>query len=377
MRGITIAGMILVNNPGDWEHIFTPLEHAEWIGLTPTDLVFPFFMFIMGITTFISMRKYEFRSSPEIYRKIARRALGIMIVGYLIGIFAHFCYTISSHDAYPDFSSRFIAAVNFLPHMRYTGVLVRLGVCYGIVAILSVKVKHRLFPYIIGGLFLVYFIVLLVGNGFEHDETNVLSIVDISLFGLPHIWNDNYIDPEGLLSTIPSVGHVMIGFLTGRMILSSYQSGGDYSKDELYRITFRLLLLGAALLITGFLLSYACPISKKIWSPTFSLVTCGFGSLVLALMVYIIDIRGCRKWSEFFRTFGVNPLFMYVIADIFAILLSTIPCGGVSLHYAIYGILTPLFGPTGGSLAFAIIFVLFNYFVAARPLYKHHIYIKL
>lgn len=378
LRGLTIAGMILVNNPGDGSHVFAPLEHAEWIGLTPTDLVFPFFMFIMGMTTYISMSKYHFEATSATYRKILRRSLGIILVGYFIGIFAHFCYTLTSHDMYPDFGTRFVAAINFLPSMRITGVLVRLGVCYGIVALLSVKVSHKRFPYIIAALFIVYFIILELGNGYEHGESNILSVVDLSIFGMAHIWNDNFIDPEGLLSTIPSVAHVMIGFVIGQMMLSGHKSGEKRSAADLTTVTFRLLLIGAVLVISGFLLSYACPISKKIWSPTFSLVSCGFASLVLALLIYVVDIKGVKRWALFFRTFGVNPLFLYVMADVFAILLGAIPCGEASLHYAIFsGLWEPLFGPYGGSLAFALVFVLLNYFVVALPLYRHNIYIKL
>lgn len=397
LRGITIAGMILVNNPGSWGHLYAPLDHAEWLGLTPTDFVFPFFMFIMGITTYISLRKYDFQASTSAVRKIVVRTVVIILVGSFISFFAHFCYYWNNADPQLGFGAQFLDALNVLPTLRFTGVLHRLAVCYCVVAILALTVKHKAFPFIITSLFISYFFVLQVANGYAYDETNILSIFDRAIIPVAHLYNDHGIDPEGLLSTIPSIAHVMIGFVVGRMMFVEkkqsdiektmsdiiqtksdiIQTRSDIVQTKLDIVITRLFVLGTALLISGFLLSYACPISKKIWTPTFSLVTCGFASLVLALLIYIIDKKGIREGSGFFASFGANPLFLYIMSDVFAILLGCIKVSGISIHGHIYNALVPLFGETGGSCVYAILFVIFNFAVVAYPLYKRKIYIKI
>lgn len=375
LRGLTIAGMILVNNPGSWGHLYAPLGHASWLGLTPTDFVFPFFMFIMGMTTYISLRKYDFAPSTKAIRKIIVRTLAIIIVGSLISWFAHFCYYWNGADPDLGFGGNLLAALNVFPTLRFTGVLHRLAICYCIVSVLALTVSHKRFPWIIAALFIAYFIILELFNGYAYDETNILSIVDHAIIGSAHLYNDNNIDPEGLLSTIPSIGHVMIGFMAGRMILKKRDA--SQSRDEALALTVqKLFILGTVLLVGGFLLSYACPISKKIWTPTFAMVTCGFGSLILALFIYIIDLRGKKRWTTFFETFGVNPLFLYIMSDVFAILFGCVKIAGTSIHGHVYNALTPLFGDTGGSCVYAILFVLFNFIVVAYPLYKRKIYIK-
>ncbi len=390
LRGITIAGMILVNNPGSWGHIYAPLDHAEWLGLTPTDFVFPFFMFIMGITTYISLRKYDFQASTSAVRKIVVRTVVIILVGSFISFFAHFCYYWNNADPLLGFGAQFLDALNVLPTLRFTGVLHRLAVCYCVVAVLALIVKHKFFPWIITCLFVSYFIVLQVANGYAYDETNILSIFDRAIIPVAHLYNDHGIDPEGLLSTIPSIAHVMIGFVVGRMMFVEkkqsdiettmsdiIQTKSDIVQTKLDIVITRLFVIGTALLISGFLLSYACPISKKIWTPTFSMVTCGFASMFLALLIYIIDKQRIRKGSGFFASFGANPLFLYIMSDVFAILLGCIKVSGISIHGHIYNALVPLFGETGGSCVYAILFVIFNFAVVAYPLYKRKIYIKI
>lgn len=357
MRGITIAGMILVNNPGSWGHVYAPLKHAQWNGLTPTDLVFPFFMFIMGISTYISLRKYDFTFSPPATLKIIKRTIVIFLIGIAINWFALLCYT---HDPLP------------FAHIRILGVMQRLALCYGASALIALLIKHRYIPYLIVALLVGYFIILVIGNGFAYNETNILSIVDRSILGDAHMYQDNHIDPEGLLSTIPSIAHVLIGFCVGKLLMEV--------KDIREKLE-RLFLIGTILTFAGFLLSYGCPLNKKIWSPTFVLVTCGLGSSLLALLVWIIDIKGCKRWSHFFESFGVNPLFIYVLADVLAILLSVITITyqgeNASLQQAFYAsILQPVFGNEGGSLAYAILFVLLNWAIG-YILYKKKIYIKI
>ena len=179
-------------------------------------------------------------------------------------------------------------------------------------------------------------------------------------------------DPEGLLSTLPAIAHVLIGFCCGKLICTPAKTS-----DKL----LKLFLIGSVMMLVGWLLSYGCPINKKVWSPTFVLMTCGMASSLLALLIWIIDVKGKKRWSLFFESFGINPLFLYVTASILAILLGAIHIRhgteSISLHGALYQLgLEPLFGPTLGSLVYALLFVGVNWLIG-YPLYKHKIYIKI
>ncbi|MCH4146816.1 MAG: DUF5009 domain-containing protein [Prevotella sp.] len=380
LRGFTIAGMILVNNPGNGENVFTPLEHAPWIGLTPTDLVFPFFMFIMGVSTYISLRKYDFQPSTAAILKILRRTVVIFLIGVLIGWFSRFCNYWHTPTEGIGFGNQFLEALLNFDHMRILGVMQRLALCYGITAILAITVKHKYFPWIITVLLGGYFILLLLGNGFVYGEDNILSIVDRSILTPEHMYHDNGIDPEGLLSTIPAVAHVMIGFLVGRMIFKP-EKEGTTKEQHLWNIISKLFLTGAPLILAGWLLSFGCPISKKVWSPTFVLITTGMGACLLAMLIYVIDVKDHKAWSRFFEAFGVNPLFMYVMGDIIAIVFGAVHfmVNGVShnvVGFFYYQLYDPLFGAKLGSLVYALLFVLLNW-VIGYQLYKRRIYIKI
>lgn len=359
LRGITIAGMILVNNPGSWGHIYTPLGHAEWNGLTPTDLVFPFFMFIMGISTYISLRKYQFEFSLAAAAKILKRTVVIFAIGLGIAWFAILCRT----GEWLSFD-----------HIRILGVMQRLALCYGATALIALTVKHRYIPVLIAVMLVGYFILLITGNGFAYNDTNILSIVDRAVLGETHMYKDNGIDPEGLLSTLPAIAHVLIGFCVGKLLMEVKEIS-----DKL----LRLFLVGTVLTFVGFLLSYGCPINKKIWSPTFVLATCGLASSFLALLVWMIDVKGYKTWCRPFEVFGVNPLFIYVMAGVLSILLSsiTIPYGvtgePMALKTYFYNIiLQPALGQYLGSLAYALLFVILNWSIGT-VLYKNKIYIKI
>jgi predicted acyltransferase len=373
MRGITIAGMILVNDPGGPE-TFTPLEHASWIGLTPTDLVFPFFMFIMGVTTYLSLKKYNFEFSKESGFKILKRAFLIWFVGLAIWWLLQFVVVWQTPDAASlPFFERFAKSCCTFDRMRILGVLPRLGICYGLSGIIALSVNHKYIPWLIVVLFVGYFIILLTGNGFAHDSTNILDKIDVAIMGRSHTYKWDTPDPEGMLSTIPSLGHVLIGFCVGKVVMEL--------KDINEKIE-RLFLVGILLTFGGLLLSYGCPLSKKLWTPTFSLTTCGLASSTLAILIWCIDKKGyVNKLTRFFQVFGVNPLALYVLADILVIpiCLIKIPSGktftnlqGLSYNY----LWQPLFGMKGGSLAFALAFVLICWCVG-YILYKKKIYIKL
>ena len=380
LRGVTIAGMIMVNNPGTWSHIYAPLRHAEWNGLTPTDLVFPFFMFIMGISTYISLKKYNFEFSYSAARKILKRAILIFLIGMAIGWFSKFCYYWASAPDDLSFGEKLWNASWTFDSIRILGVMQRLGICYGVTAIIALTMKHRHIPYLIATLLIGYFILLLCGNGFVYNDTNVLSIVDRAILTPAHMYKDNGLDPEGLLSTIPAIAHVLLGFCVGRLMLE----GGKANEDRAGMLNshlIKLFLVGTILTFAGFLLSYGCPINKKIWSPTFVLTTCGLASSFLALLIWIIDVKGYKKWSMFFESFGINPLFMYVLGGVLGILFGSINFpwgdGSISIHGFLYNVLLmPLFGETGGSLAYALLFVGINWCIGYQ-LYKRKIYIKL
>ncbi len=375
LRGITIAGMILVNNPGSWSYVYAPLGHAAWHGLTPTDLVFPFFMFIMGISTFISLRKFNFEWSNATLFKILKRTFVIFLIGMGIAWLSLSFRTFRALESEElNFFERFFRAITNFEKIRILGVMQRLALSYGATAVIAILVKHKYIPYIIVLSLIGYFLLLVWGNGFEFSEQNIISVIDRAVLGTSHMYVDRgiYLDPEGLLSTIPSISHVLIGFYAGKMLMQT--------KDNLVRIQ-QLFILGAMLTFAGFLLSYGCPINKKIWSPTYVLTTCGLASTLLALLVWIIDVKGHKRWSRFFESFGVNPLFIYVAAAVFSILL-----GNIFMIYAgdlfsikkfIYEIgLQPYLGNYLGSFIYAALFVGFNWIIGSI-LYKKQIYIKI
>lgn len=375
LRGVTIAGMIMVNNPGSWSFIYAPLGHAQWNGLTPTDLVFPFFMFIMGISTYISLRKFNFEFSKPTLYKILKRTIVIFLIGLGISwLSLSFRIFNASLDSDLSFIGRLARAVTDFEHLRILGVMQRLALTYGITSLIAIFVKHRYIPYIVAITLIGYFLLLLFGNGFQFSENNIVSIVDRAILGANHMYVDSgvVLDPEGLLSTIPAICHVLIGFYIGKILMNT--------KDNHVRIE-SLFIAGAIMTFVGFMLSYGCPINKKIWSPTYVLVTCGLASTLLALLVWIIDIKGYKRWSVFFESFGVNPLFIYVMAGVLSIFISNIRImyGGdlITVKTFIYTIiLQPYLGNYFGSLIYALAFVAVNW-VIGNILYKKKIYIKI
>lgn len=380
MRGITIVGMIVFNTCSGYH--YAQLYHAPWIGFTLADTAFPFFVFIMGMTTWLSLRKYDFRPTGRALRRIAVRAIGLILVCWAFDLLGSLLFTIDSGG---DILSIF-------SEMRFTGVLVRLGVCYGVCALAALYINHKRFPYVIAALLVGYFILLLCGHGFDRTPDNILGIVDRALLGESHMCNDMGIDPEGILSTLPAIAHTMLGFWMAAMCLPCQDKKESLSPLLSGGAGGRLFFYGSLLLLSGFLLSGVCPISKKIWSPTFVMITCGAASLMLGVLIEILDIRqrGVRV-GKFFSVFGVNPLFLYLLSEgilwplelikvnVQSSILNaqSLTVNDVSLwDWLFNGIFAPIFGEQGGDLAFAFVNVLFCWLVGFI-LYRRKIFIRL
>ena len=351
MRGLTVALMILVNNGG--EHNYSFLEHSKWNGLTPCDLVFPFFLFMVGMSTFISLKKTEFKPSAHVYRKIAKRTILLFLIGLGINWFDMIC----NGDAL-DFA-----------HLRIWAVLQRIAICYGVVALLAITLNHRYFIHTIIGLLVVYMGILVFGNGYAYDaSTNILAQVDRSIFGIDHLYQRSPVDPEGLLSTIPSIAHTMIGFLCCKYISVAGQTVD--SKIKVLKVAGLVMVaLGFGLSLIGF------GINKRIWSPSYVFVTCGFASWILGILLQFIDNKPSSKdniLTKGLLAFGMNPLFLYVMSEALAILF-----GSFDIKAEIFiGIQSVISDEYVASLTYALFFVAIH---AAMGIWMYHrkIFIKL
>ena len=353
MRGLTVALMILVNNGG--EHNYSILVHSKWNGLTPCDLVFPFFLFMMGMSTYLSLKKSAFKPSATIYRKIAKRTCLLFLIGLGINWFDMVC----SGNAL-DFG-----------HLRIWAVLQRIALCYGIVSVLAITINHRYFIHTIIGLLVTYMGILVFGNGYAYDSSvNIISQVDLHLFGYDHLYHKSPVDPEGLLSTLPAIAHTMIGFLCCKYISIAGQS--VHSKIKFLKIA------GLVMLTLGFFLSLiGFGINKRIWSPSYVFVTCGFAAWLLSILVQFIDNKGEGKKTDSYATtlflaFGMNPLFLYVMSEFLAIVF-----GSFGIKSDIFSVIQSFISDDYlASLTYALFFVAIHA-VMGIWMYKKRIFIKL
>ena len=393
LRGITVAGMILVNNPGSWAHIYAPLRHAAWNGCTPTDLVFPFFVFCMGVAMYISHSKSNFELNWTTARKIIVRGLLIILIGWALSWYGM---------ALRQFlrGADFVTAMWTYPvaNIRYLGVFPRLGLVSLLGGLLLLTFKPKRILWVSAALMLIYSILQSVTNSFELTAQNMESIVDLKLLGDDHIYHMRNaagerigFDPEGVLSTITCVAHVLIGAWVGKLVMTE--------KDLWSKVT-RALLAGAIMMILGFCLDYAYPINKAMWSASYILVTCGLASCILGILTWILDIRlpqlnevkpttTCAKvhhavannWYKFFETFGVNPLFIFCLSTWFVVTAARVRFEFHEKTYNLLGFwysecLQPIFGDKGGSLVSALSLVLLMWAIG-HILYRKKIYIKL
>ena len=345
LRGITVAGMILVNN--GWGESYEMLQHARWNGLTPCDLVFPFFLFIMGISCYLSLVKSEFKATPKVLRRIIKRT----VLLFAIGLFIHWFDNALSGDY-------------GLAHLRIWAVLQRIALCYCAMSLFALFCNHRYTLPVAALLLLIYSAILIFGNGYAEDaDINVLAQTDLRLLGYEHLYHKSPVDPEGLLGTISSIAHVMIGFYCGQLIRK---------KESVEQKVIALFVVGTVLVVAGWLLSYGLPLNKHVWSPSYVMVTCGLASLLQALLMYVIDIQQKKGWTTFFHVFGVNALALYVSSELLAIFL-----GNYGISETVYGWIHAVVPPLKpASLVYAVYFVLLN-FAIGYVLYRKKIYIKL
>ena len=372
LRGITIAGMLLVNNPGTWSYIYRPLAHAEWIGLSPTDLVFPFFVFCMGVAMAFSLKKFNYKLSGPLMWKIVRRTVILFLIGWAVQWFSHLVRGLCKGDPFSE-------AVNNLATLRYLGVFQRLALVYFFGSLCAVLFSRKFIPWLVGIILVVYALILALGNGYDFSLNNIIAQIDNSVLGTDHMYHESAygesisFDPEGILSTLPCIAHVLIGYLVGRMILSVH--------NNTERVT-TMLLWGTVMLLAGWLLQYGIPCGKKMWSSTFVLITCGMAMCIQAMLIYFVDIKGHKRWGRFFESFGVNPLALYLLGSILAILFGAIPIGhdaeggNITIHSAVYHFFQSFCDNYTASALYAIAFVMLNWIVG-HVLYKKKIYIKI
>lgn len=349
MRGIAIAAMILFNNAG---HRYAPLCHAEWNGLTPTDLAYPFFMFIMGVAICFSMRKYSSAQKGKALGRIFRRAVSIFVLGVFLSNF-----------------SKMLSGTFTWDGMRIMGVLQRLAVVYLFGALIYLFAPKKSHLPVAALLLVAYIVILKVFGGYGHCEDNVLARVDCLIMGRSHLYTEKVdgvriaFEPESILGNISGIAHVLLGTFVGGIIL------GNLKNEDRVR---KIAVFGTVLLFIGFLLQYIDPINKKIWTSSFTLVTCGAASLMLAALVELIDIRGKQKWGTPFKVLGTNAVVAYTLAGVLGSLAGKF---GVK-KWMLKTLLVPAFGDNAGNLAYAIILILVV-FLLIVPLYRKKIFVRL
>lgn len=352
MRGFTIAAMILVNYPGSWEHIYHPLEHAEWNGLTPTDLIFPFFLFIVGVSIALSYSKLldKGSSKKQLYKKIIFRALKIFAVGIFLSLLPSF-----------DFGN-----------IRITGVLQRISIVFFVCSLVFLNTSLRTQAWLGAITLVAYWLVMTlvptpgIGEVRLDRGVNLAAWVDsVSLPG--RMWQGTW-DPEGILSTFPSIVTGITGLLAGQLLLS---------KRTPYEKSILLMVFGFASVAIGYTWGLTFPVNKNLWSSSFVLVTSGLASLLLGTMYYVVDIRNHTFGTKPGIIFGANAIAIYFLSDVISILFYMIPFGSASLNVHFMNALTA-FGLEAKlvSMLYAIIFVCIN-FCIAYILYRKKIFIKL
>ena len=319
-RGLTIAAMVLVNNPGSWRAIYAPLKHADWHGLTPTDLIFPFFLFIVGVAIPLS------RPAPG---RVLRRAAIIAALGIVLNGLPYFHWAT----------------------LRIPGVLQRIAVCYLIAALLFLRTAWRTQAIVTAALLLGYWALMTLvpvpgyGAGDLRPEANLAAWLDRAVLG-PHVWRFARVyDPEGILSTVPAVATTLIGVLAGQWIRSERDSR---------TIVVGLVVSGALATAIGAAWGTVFPVNKALWTSSYAVLTGGLALLVFAVCYWTIEIRRWQRWAMPFVVFGVNALLLFFLSTLVARVLTLIDVGGVTLKDAIVErAFAPWASPINASLAYA------------------------
>lgn len=342
-RGITIAGMILVNNPGSWSHIYPALEHAKWNGVTPTDLIFPFFLFIVGVAVTFSLTKRKERGDDQkkLLLQIFRRSVILFVLGLLM-------YGFPFYD---------------LSTQRIPGVLQRIAVCYFFASLIFLKTNIKTVIYISAAILFIYWGLMTLtpvpGVGYANLEpsTNLGAWLDRTILGINHLWSGSKTwDPEGILSTLPAISTTLFGVLTGVWLKSE--------NDEKTK-TVWMFVFGNFALVLGVIWDIWFPINKGIWTSSYVLFTGGMALQFLGMCYWLIDVKNYKWWTKPFVVYGLNAITVFFLSGIVGRLLILIKVTNsageaVALKTYLYNLLfTSWLSPINASLAWAILNILF------------------
>lgn len=359
-RGITVAMMTLVNNPGSWAHIYTPLEHSEWNGCTPTDLVFPFFLFIVGVSIVFALESKK--ADPALHRRlitgIIRRAVILFAIGLILSLFPYF---------------------NFAT-VRIPGVIQRIAVVYLIVGLLYIFQTRKAMLITFWVILIAYYLIMTfipvpgVGYANLNPETNLGAWIDRGILGEAHLWKSSKTwDPEGILTDLPAVATGIFGVLIGTFLKRKDQ-------PEAQKVSW-LFAVGVLVTILGLLVDLFFPINKALWTSSFVLYTGGLAIIGLTLLYWLIDVQGYKRFTKPFVIFGVNAITVYTFSGIIPRILGMITFKNSegklqNLHEYLYDtFFTPYFSPINASLAGGLTYVLIWYIILWM-MYRKNLIIK-
>ena len=379
-RGATVCLMILVNNPGSWSHIYDPLEHAPWHGLTPTDLVFPFFLFAVGNAMAFVIPRLQAQGDAIFWKKVIKRTLLIFLIGLFLNWWPFFRWS----EGELVFR-QWVNPENPESGVRIMGVLQRIAICYFFAAILVYYIKPARVFVVSLVLLLAYWIICIYGN-----PTDPYSLAgwfgnrwDIIVLGKAHIYKGEGVpfDPEGLVSTLPAIVQVVFGYLVGYYIQqkSKQVQAAASGNSHLFPMITGLFVMSVALLVTGFCWDTVFPINKKIWTSSYTVYTTGLAIMTIATMIYLIEVKGIRGGlARFFDVFGKNALFVFALSAFLpkGLALIKLPDGTNPWNWLYKKVLVHIPGaPENGSLVYAICVITFMWAIC-YVLDKKRIYIK-
>ncbi|NML19620.1 DUF1624 domain-containing protein [Pseudoflavitalea sp. G-6-1-2] len=381
-RGATVALMILVNNPGSWSYLYPPLAHASWHGCTPTDLVFPFFLFAVGNAMAFVMPRLEAAGTNVFLKKVFKRSILI----FAIGLFLNWCPFVKWSDSGLVFR-HWTDPNNPESGVRILGVLQRIALCYLFASLIIYFFKIR-GAYVISVIILLGYWMLTMLLGTPGDPYSLSGYfgtnIDKAILGAAHMYKGEGVafDPEGLTSTLPAIVQVIFGYMVGHYI---------QQKGKTHEMLSGLFVIGSVLVFTGFVWDMAFPINKKIWTSSYVLYTTGLGTMVLSVLIYLIEFKEAKgAWSRFFDVFGKNALFVFALSGFLVKVLPLFrwidhvneqgkPVYTSPLNWFYEHVCSPLLAftnnPKNGSFLYAVC-LLAVYWLIARWMDKKKIYIK-